>query len=88
MLQRNDVNRSAIGTAIVCVLTSTVELAHAPGNLLLRKRTTGLPYDSVVNASQIATVDKNWLEDHVGSLPAAALQEVEDGIRWMLALER
>lgn len=88
VLQRNEVNASRIDTVVVCVLTSNRALASAPGNTLLPKRATGLPRDSVANASQIATVDKRDLDALAGTLPPRLLAKVEDGLRWFLALDR
>lgn len=88
VLQRDEVNASRIDTTVVCVLTSNTRLAKAPGNTLLPKRATGLPRDSVANASQIATVDKDDLESLVGMLPARLLDRVDAGLRWFLDLDR
>jgi mRNA interferase MazF len=87
VLQRDEVNASRITTVVVCVLTRNRALAGAPGNTLLAKRVTGLPRDSVANASQIATVNKADLETLVGTLPARAMERVSEGIRWFLKLE-
>ena len=86
VLQRDEVNASRISTVVVCVLTSNVALAAAPGNMLLPKRATKLPRDSVANASQIATVDKDDLLECVGTLSARHMQEVERGLAWFLGL--
>jgi len=87
VLQRDEVNASRIATVIVCVLTTNRALAPAPGNTLLPRRRTGLPKDSVANASQIATVDKGDLRNLVGTLSARDMKAVDDGIRWFLHLE-
>jgi mRNA interferase MazF len=58
VLQRDEVNASRIDTVVVCLLTSNIALAAAPGNTLVPRRRTGFPRDSVANASQIATVNK------------------------------
>jgi mRNA interferase MazF len=87
ILQRDEVNASRINTVVVCVLTSNRALAKAPGNTLLSKRSTGLPRDSVANASQIATVNKEDLETLVGALSPRLLETVNDGLRWFLGLE-
>lgn len=87
VLQRDEVNASRINTVVVCVLTSNRVLAKAPGNVLLPQRSTGLPRDSVANASQIATVNKEDLETLVGALHPGLLDRVTDGVRWFLALE-
>lgn len=88
VLQRDEVNASRIDTIVVCVLTSNRSLARAPGNTLLPKRATGLPRDSVANASQIATVNKSDLQTLVSTLPERLLREVDTGLRWFLALDR
>jgi len=86
ILQTNDFNESPINTVVVASLTSNLRLAQAPGNLLCRPKATGLPKPSVVNVSQIATVDKGRLLERVGVLPKRKLEEVEDGVRMVLGL--
>jgi mRNA interferase MazF len=88
VLQRDEVNASRINTVVVCALTSNRMLAKAPGNVLLPKRSTGLARDSVANASQIATVNKEDLAALVGVVPPRLLEAVNDGLRWFLGLER
>jgi mRNA interferase MazF len=87
VLQRDEVNASRINTVVVCVLTSNRALASAPGNILLPKRATGLPQDSVANASQIATVNKRDLDDFTGTVPALLLDRVNEGLLWFLGLD-
>jgi mRNA interferase MazF len=87
VLQRDEVNASRINTVVVCVLTSNRLLASAPGNTLLPKRATGLSRDSVANASQIATVNKEDLGALAGTLSPRLLDRVNDGLRWFLALD-
>jgi len=57
VLQINDFNDSPIRTVVVVAITSNLALARAPGNVLCRRRDTGLSKDSVVNVSQVATID-------------------------------
>jgi mRNA interferase MazF len=87
VLQRNEVNASRINTVVVCVLTSNRLLAKAPGNILLPKSATGLPQDSVANASQIATVNKSDLDELAGNVPEQLLDRVNEGLRWFLGLD-
>lgn len=87
VLQRDEVNASRISTVVLCVLTSNRGLAKAPGNTLLPKRLTGLPRDSVANASQIATVNKDDLDTLVATLPARVMDGMSEGLRWFLKLE-
>jgi mRNA interferase MazF len=87
VLQRDEVNDSRINTVVVCLLTSNTVLARAPGNTLLRRRRTGLARDSVVNASQVATLNKSDLEELVGALPRDLMEDVDQGIRWFLGVD-
>lgn len=86
IVQSDAHTRSRIGTAVVVVLTSNLRLAGAPGNVLLRSRTTRLPKDSVANVSQIATLDKSFFTERVSRLSATRMREVDDGLRLVLDL--
>ena len=86
IVQSNEFNESAIRTSICAVLTSNMQLANAPGNVRVTRRATGLPQESVVNVSQLVTLDKHRLTEKVGRLPAESLRDVEAGIRLVLAL--
>ena len=79
-------NRSRIRTVLVAVVTSNLRLAEAPGNVLVEAPDSGLPRDSVVNVSQVATLDKGFLGDRVGSLGSRTMLAVDDGLRTALAL--
>lgn len=87
VLQRDDVNASRINTVVVCVLTSNTALAKAPGNVLLPRRQTSLPRDSVANASQIVTINKADLDEPIRPLPRNLMAAVDDGLRWFLDLD-
>jgi len=78
---QNDVfNRSAIGTSVVCLITSNLSRAAAPGNVLLKKGEANLPKAGVVNVSQILTVDKTELIECTGNLSPSAANAVRDGL--------
>ena len=87
VIQRDEVNQSRINTVVVCALTSNTRLARAPGNTLLSKRQTGLRKDSVANASQLLTLNKDELEGMAGQVPERLMQKVDAGLRWFLKLE-
>ena len=79
---QNDVfNQSAISTAVVCVITSNLRRAQAPGNVLLKKKEANLPKPSVVNVSQILTVDKEELVELIGKLTPSTMTAVSHGLR-------
>ncbi|MCU0290411.1 MAG: type II toxin-antitoxin system PemK/MazF family toxin [Thermoanaerobaculaceae bacterium] len=80
VVQGDALNRSRIGTVVCVALTTNLGWADAPGNVLLPSRTSGLPEDSVVNVSQIVTLDKSCLTERVGSLSERELDTVLAGI--------
>ena len=86
IVQADEFNRSRIHTVIAAVITSNVSLAGAPGNVSLSKRSTGLNKESVVNVSQVITLDKTFLTKRVSRLSSEKLKKVEDGLRLVFAL--
>lgn len=81
---QNDIfNRSAIATSVVCLITSNLSRAKAPGNVLLKKGEANLPKASVVNVSQILTVDKAELTECLGTLTGTAATAVRDGLHML-----
>lgn len=86
IVQSDAFNESRIQTVIVAVITSNVRLASAPGNVLLPRRQSTLAKDSVINVSQILTLDKNYLTERVGQLSPTKLSELEEGLRLVLYL--
>ena len=86
IVQDDAFNRSRIQTVIVVAITTNLELAQAPGNVLLPRKATRLPRDSIANVSQIITVDKSFLTERVGSLPDELQEQVDAGLRLVLYL--
>jgi len=86
VVQSDDFSQSRIATVIVVVLTSNLNLAEAPGNVLLPRRATGLARDSVANVSQVVTVDKVFLTERVGLIPHYLLEQVDSSLRLVLSL--
>ena len=84
VVQADAFNQSRISTVVVLVITKNVQLAKAPGNVLLTARTSGLDVDSVVNVSQILTLDKSLLTEYVSSLTEAKMAKIEAGVRLVL----
>ncbi len=84
IVQNNLFNRSKINTVLVCPLTTNLKRAGAPGNVLLDKKESNLPKQSVVNVSQVFTVDKTQLEEYVGTVSAKRLTEIINGIKLIL----
>lgn len=84
VVQNNLYNQSKIRTVIVCALTSNLKYADIPGNVLLEKGEANLPKASVINASQVFTVDKSQLGEYIGSLSLKRIHQILDGIYLLL----
>ena len=85
VIQNNVFNRSRINTVVVCVMTSNLRRTEAPGNVLLEAGEGNLPKQSVVNVSQLYTVDKRDLVEFIGRLSQQRMRQVLAGV--MLLLE-
>ena len=86
IVQSDAFNASRIQTVVVAVITSNLRLVDAPGNVLLKKRTSRLPKDSVVNVSQLLTLDRSFLSKPIARLTSSPMSLIDDGIRLALAL--
>ena len=86
VVQANEFNRSRISTVIVAVITTNLKLAEAPGNVLIGGKSTGLKNPSVVNVSQLITLNKDFLTQLVGRLSNKQVLEVNEGIKLVLSL--
>jgi mRNA interferase MazF len=86
IVQSNEFNRSRIRTVIAVVLTTNLRLAEAPGNILLTIDETGLPQDSIVNVSQVITVDKSFLTEQVSQVSDRVMLLIDEGLRLVLGL--
>jgi len=79
-------NRSRIKTVKVAAITSNLRLAAAPGNIALAAGSAGLDRDSVINVSQVVTLDKSDLSTRLGTLDGLKMEQVDAGLRLALAL--
>ena len=86
IVQADGFNHSRIATTIAVALTSNLRLVDAPGNVLLTKRASGLPKDSVANVSQFVTLHQDALTERAGRIGGDLLAAVDAGLRLALAL--
>ena len=87
IIQSNEFNRSNISTVIAAVITSNIYLASAPGNnYYFLQKIQNYQKKSVVNVSQLITVDKSFLTDKIHTLSSKLMAQVDDGIRLVLKL--
>jgi mRNA interferase MazF len=80
VIQNNLFNQSRINTVVVCALTSNLRRGRAPGNVLLKKGEGNLKKDSVVNISQIVTINKSDLVEKIGSLSPTRIRQIIEGV--------
>ncbi|MFM9902935.1 MAG: type II toxin-antitoxin system PemK/MazF family toxin [Pyrinomonadaceae bacterium] len=86
VIQSNKFNESELNTVVIAVITKSTWLADADGNVLLTKAQSDLPHESVVNVSQLFTVDESTLRDHVSTLSEKKMQQVDNGLKKVLGL--
>jgi len=84
VIQNNLFNQSRINTVVVCVVTSNLGRARVPGNVLLEVGEGDLPKQSVVNVSQVYTVDKRDLVEKIGTLSHRRVRDILNGIQLLL----
>ena len=87
VVQHDRYNRSAISTTVVAAVTSNLRLAEMPGNVRLRRGDGGLTRASVVNVTQLATVDKARLAKRIGKLGGARVRDVLAGLALVFGYE-
>ena len=85
VIQNNVFNQSRINTVVVCALTSNLKRAKSPGNVLLEQGEANLPKPGVVNIAQVFTVNKQELEEKIGSLSRHRMAQVLEGIGLLLS---
>ncbi len=86
VVQSNPFNDSRIATVVVAVVTSNLALSEAPGNVRLTRSESGLQKPSVVNVSQLVTLDRSLLTRRVRSVPAGTMHRVDEGLRLALGI--
>ena len=84
VVQEDAYNESRLATVIVLSLTSDARYGEMPGNVQLSKEQSGLERDSIVNVTQVTTIDRSWLESRVGKLRKSVMDQVEYGLRLVL----
>ena len=84
VVQSDVFNRSRIATTVVCLITSNLARAQAPGNVSLKKGEGNLPRQSIINVSQVLTVNKAELVERIGRLPASTVDAIRDGLKFLV----
>ena len=86
VLQNDLLNDSKLNTVIVAAITSTMKFGELPGNVSLHKGEANLPRPSVINMTQIKTVDKRSLKEKIGTLSKDRMAQVYKGVKLIMDL--
>lgn len=86
ILSSDDFNESRIATVVIATISTNLKLIGAPGNVSISRRDSGLREESVVNVSQILTVNKSGLTERVATLQSRTMARVDDGLRLVLSI--
>ncbi len=86
IVQSDTYNRSRIATTVVAAISSNIAPTLVPGTVRLLKRVSGLARNSVINLSQIATLDRVQLDSRAGAAPATIMRAVDEALRLVLSL--
>lgn len=84
VVQSDAFNRSTLQTAVCVVLSNNWRLAEAPGNILVSQADSGLDKATVANVAHLITLEKRFLNDHIGTLPPWVMESILDGIELLL----
>ena len=84
IVQRDSINRSKFQTVLVVPLTTQTKHAHLPGNILLKKGEANLPHSSLARGTYVMVIDKNRLQEKIGTLTQAGTQRIIDNIVFVL----
>ena len=83
VIQNDIINRSNIRTVICALITSNVNHSKVPGNILLEKSISGLDKQSVVNFSQVFTINKTRFTVYVSMLPKNYIEKINESIKYI-----
>lgn len=86
IVQSDPFNESRINTVVIAAITSNTRLSAAPGNILLSAEDSGLPRESVINVSQVLTVDRSYLTERINALSRSVVARLDDGLRLVTGL--
>ena len=87
VIQNNVLNASRLNTTLVVGITPMQQFGKLPGNVVIEKGVANMPWQGVVNVSQIMSVEKRKIEEEIGALPAEPMQKVFKGLRLIIELE-
>jgi mRNA interferase MazF len=84
LIIQNDIGNQFASTTIIAAITTTIK--KYPVTVLIEEGKSGLTKNSMVNLSQILTVDKGRLIKKLGKLEENKIEEVDEALRMSLEL--
>ena len=84
VIQNDALNDSKINTVIMLAITSTMKFGQLPGNVTLQKGEANLPKACVINATQLKSVDKQSIQEIIGTLSKDRMSEVYEGLKLIM----
>jgi len=87
VIQNDVLNKSRLNTTVVVAITSIPAFGKLPGNVILAKGVANMPWEGVVNVSQVMSIDKKKIEAKIGTLPGYLVTKVSDGLKLIMELE-
>ena len=88
VIQDDVINRSRIGSVVVCALTTNRKRANAPGNVTLKAGEANLPRQSIVVVSRVSTVEEAQLGQYIGSLSKERVEQILAGMQFLQWMTR
>lgn len=86
IIQADIFNQTKLNTSIAVLITTNIDLGEMSGNVPLKKSQSGLPKDSIVNITQIFTLDKRLLLEYVSTISDRKMEQIDKGLRLVLEL--
>jgi mRNA interferase MazF len=86
VIQSDGFNRSRLNTVIVAAVTSNLRFEAMPGTVRLAKGDGGILKASVINVTQLHSIDRAYIESRIGTIAGDKLSAVRDGLRTVLDL--
>ena len=88
IVQDDSFNESRIKTIIVVPLTTNLRLLDAPGNVLLRKKESGLIDDSAIIVAQLYAIDRSRFKEKNSKVTKEIMEQVEIGMKLVLGINQ
>lgn len=84
---QNDVGNKVSSLTIVAAITSNLKVAELPVGILIAPEESGLPHKSAIHLGQVYTIDKERLQNLVGTLTERKMMEIDRAIEISLGLK-